>query len=127
MIIFKDICTALTNLEILNNDKHSERVLSEVLIVRERTTKKKKKHGGNDSLSKSRSRSMARDKCAFCHDMGHWCRLLYTKYGLIDLDFPHVLPTHNGWHMWKSIGKVWSNTLKGLWQNIRIGRMVQFW
>lgn len=70
---------------------------------------------------------MARDKCAFCYDRGHWCRLLYTKYGLIDLDFPHVLPTHNGWHMWKSIGKVWSDTLKGLWQNIRIGRMVQFW
>ena len=36
MIIFKDVCTTLTNLEINNNDKHYERVSSETLLARER-------------------------------------------------------------------------------------------
>ena len=59
IIIFKDACTTLTNLKIWNNDKHSERALSEVLFVRERMMEKKKKRGGNNSLSKSRSRNIA--------------------------------------------------------------------
>ncbi|KAH9751354.1 putative ribonuclease H protein [Citrus sinensis] len=56
-----------------------------------------------------------------------WCRVLYTKYGIADSDFPLGLPTRSGSHLWKSIGKVWSDTLKGLWWNIRNGRRVHFW
>ena len=33
---------------------------------------KKKKRGGKNSRSKSRSRNIARDECAFCHEKGHW-------------------------------------------------------
>ena len=55
-IIFKDVCTVLTNLEIQNNDKYSERASSKALLTREKTMKKKKKHGGKNSRSKSRSR-----------------------------------------------------------------------
>ncbi|KAH9768967.1 Integrase catalytic domain-containing protein [Citrus sinensis] len=33
---------------------------------------KKKKRGGKNSRSKSRSRNLARDECAFCHEKGHW-------------------------------------------------------
>ena len=72
VIIFKDVCTSLTNLEIQNNDKHSEIALSEDLFAREKMLEKKKKRGGNNSRSKSRSRNIARDECAFCHEKGHW-------------------------------------------------------
>ena len=71
MIVFKDVCTASTNLEIQNNDKHSERASFETLLARERTMEKKKKHGGKNSQSKSRSRNITRDECAFCHERGH--------------------------------------------------------
>ncbi|KAH9744296.1 External alternative NAD(P)H-ubiquinone oxidoreductase B4 [Citrus sinensis] len=33
---------------------------------------KKKKRGGKNSRSKSRSRNIARGECAFCHEKGHW-------------------------------------------------------
>ncbi|KAH9763992.1 Integrase catalytic domain-containing protein [Citrus sinensis] len=33
---------------------------------------KQKKRGGKNSRSKSRSRNIARDECAFCHEKGHW-------------------------------------------------------
>ncbi|KAH9669065.1 Integrase catalytic domain-containing protein [Citrus sinensis] len=33
---------------------------------------KKKKRGGKNSRSKLRSRNIARDECAFCHEKGHW-------------------------------------------------------
>ena len=33
---------------------------------------KKNKRGGKNSRSKSRSRNLARDKCAFCHEKGYW-------------------------------------------------------
>ena len=72
VIIFKDICTSLTNLEIQNNDKHSERALSKDLFAREKTMEKKKKLGGNNSQSKSRSRNIAWDECAFFHEKSHW-------------------------------------------------------
>ena len=65
MIIFKDVCTILTNLEIQNNDKYFERESSEALLTRERVMEKKKKHGGKNSRFKSRSRN-------FCHEKGHW-------------------------------------------------------
>ena len=42
VIIFKDICTIFTNLEILNNDKHSKRALPEALLARERTIEKRR-------------------------------------------------------------------------------------
>ena len=57
----------MTNLEIRNNDKHSERASSEA----ERTIEKKK-CGGKNSRSKLRSRNIFRDECAFCHENGHW-------------------------------------------------------
>ncbi|KAH9648687.1 hypothetical protein KPL70_025692 [Citrus sinensis] len=72
VIIFKDVCITLTNLEIRNNDKHSERASSEALLTREMAMEKKKKHGGKNSRSKSRSINIARDECAFCHEKGHW-------------------------------------------------------
>ncbi|KAH9726578.1 Integrase catalytic domain-containing protein [Citrus sinensis] len=43
VIVFKDVYTVLTNLEIRNNDKNSER-----------------------------ASNIARDECAFCHEKGHW-------------------------------------------------------
>ncbi|KAH9666498.1 hypothetical protein KPL70_020662 [Citrus sinensis] len=72
VIVFKDVCTALTSLEIRNNDKNSERASSEALVSRDWAIEKQKKHGGNNSRSKSRSRNIARDECAFCHEKGHW-------------------------------------------------------
>ncbi|KAH9782717.1 Integrase catalytic domain-containing protein [Citrus sinensis] len=72
VIVFKDVCTALTNLEIRNNNKNSERASSEALVSRDWAMEKKKKRGGKNSRSKSRSRNIARDECAFCHEKGHW-------------------------------------------------------
>ncbi|KAH9671777.1 retrovirus-related pol polyprotein from transposon TNT 1-94-like protein [Citrus sinensis] len=72
VIVFKDVCTTLTSLEIWNNDKNSERVSSEALVSRDWVMKKQKKRGGKNSRSKSRSRNIARDECAFCHEKGHW-------------------------------------------------------
>ncbi|KAH9689155.1 Integrase catalytic domain-containing protein [Citrus sinensis] len=63
---------ALTNLEIRNNDKNSERASSEALVSRDWAMEKQKKNGGKNSRSKSRSRNIARDECAFCHEKGHW-------------------------------------------------------
>ena len=72
VIIFKDVSTVLTNLEIQNNDKHSKKASFEALLARERTMEKKTKQGGKNSRSKSRSRNITRDKCAFCHERCHW-------------------------------------------------------
>ncbi|KAH9781794.1 Integrase catalytic domain-containing protein [Citrus sinensis] len=43
VIIFKDVCAALTNLEIQNNDKNSERTSSETLVSRDWAMEKQKK------------------------------------------------------------------------------------
>ena len=72
LIDFIDVCTALTNLEIWNNDKNSERASSEALVSRDWAMEKHKKRGGKNSRSKSRSRNIARDECAFCHEKDHW-------------------------------------------------------
>ncbi|KAH9722810.1 hypothetical protein KPL70_006849 [Citrus sinensis] len=72
VIVFKDVCTVLTSLEIQNNDKNSERASSEALVSRNWAMEKQKKRGGKNSRSKSRSRNIARDECAFCHEKGHW-------------------------------------------------------
>ena len=72
MIVFKDICTKLTNLEIWNNDKNFERASSEALVSRDWAMEKQKKGGGKNSRSKSRSRNVSLDECAFCHEKGHW-------------------------------------------------------
>ncbi|KAH9714714.1 Integrase catalytic domain-containing protein [Citrus sinensis] len=72
VIVFKDVCTALTSLEIRNNDKTSERASSEALVSRDWAMEKKKNGGGKNSRFKSRSRNIARDECAFCHENGHW-------------------------------------------------------
>ncbi|KAH9684220.1 hypothetical protein KPL71_027928 [Citrus sinensis] len=72
VIIFKDVCTTLTNLEIRNNNKNSERASSEALVSRDWAMEKKKKRCGKNSRSKSKSRNIARDERAFCHEKGHW-------------------------------------------------------
>ena len=72
MIVFKDVCTALTSLEIRNNDKNSERASSEALVSRDWAIEKKNKCGGKNSRSKSKSRNIVRDECAFCHEKVHW-------------------------------------------------------
>ncbi|KAK9181223.1 hypothetical protein WN944_024360 [Citrus x changshan-huyou] len=72
VINFKDACTVLTNLEIRNNNKNSERASSEALVSRDWAMEKKKKRGGKNSRSKSRSINIARDECVFCHEKGHW-------------------------------------------------------
>ncbi|KAK9215025.1 hypothetical protein WN944_007028 [Citrus x changshan-huyou] len=72
VIVFKDVCTALTSLEIRNNDKNSERASSEALVSKDWAKEKQKKRGGKNSRSKSRSRNIDRDECAFCHEKGHW-------------------------------------------------------
>ncbi|KAH9783016.1 hypothetical protein KPL71_009155 [Citrus sinensis] len=72
VIVFKDVCTSLTSLEIQNNDKNSERVSSEALVSRDWVMEKQKKRGGKNSRSKSRSINIARDECAFCHENDHW-------------------------------------------------------
>ena len=63
VIVFKDVCIALTNLEIRNNDKNSKRASFETLVNRDWAMEKKKKHGGKNSQSKSKNRNIARDKC----------------------------------------------------------------
>ncbi|KAH9733924.1 retrovirus-related pol polyprotein from transposon TNT 1-94-like protein [Citrus sinensis] len=68
----ESVCTALTSLEIQNNDKNSERASSEALVSRDWAMEKQKKRGGKNFRSKSRSRIIARDECAFCHEKGHW-------------------------------------------------------
>ena len=60
----------MTSLEIRNNDKNSERASYETLVSRDWAIEKKKKRGGKNSRSKSRSRNIARDECAFCHEKG---------------------------------------------------------
>lgn len=72
VIVFEDVCTTLTNLEIQNNDKNSKRASSEALVSRDWAMERKKKRGGKNSRSKSRSRNIARDECVFCHEKGHW-------------------------------------------------------
>ncbi|KAH9733971.1 hypothetical protein KPL71_017220 [Citrus sinensis] len=72
VIIFKDVCTTMTNLEIRNNNKNYERASSEALVSRDWAMEKKKKRGGKNSRSKSRSKNITRDECAFCHEKGHW-------------------------------------------------------
>ncbi|KAH9733925.1 retrovirus-related pol polyprotein from transposon TNT 1-94-like protein [Citrus sinensis] len=72
LIYGKSVCTALTSLEIQNNDKNSERASSEALVSRDWAMEKQKKRGGKNFRSKSRSRIIARDECAFCHEKGHW-------------------------------------------------------
>ncbi|KAH9792408.1 hypothetical protein KPL71_004103 [Citrus sinensis] len=72
VIIFKDVCTALTSLEIQNNDKNYERASSEALVSRDWAMEKQKKRGGKNSRSKSRSINIAQDECTFCHEKGHW-------------------------------------------------------
>ncbi|KAH9729490.1 hypothetical protein KPL70_009367 [Citrus sinensis] len=72
VIVFKDVRTTLTSLEIRNNDKNSERASSEALVSRDWVMEKQKKRGGKNSRSKSRSRNIARDECAFCHEKGNW-------------------------------------------------------
>ncbi|KAH9802505.1 Integrase catalytic domain-containing protein [Citrus sinensis] len=54
VIIFKDVCTTLTNLEIQNNNKNSERASSEALVSKDWAMVEKKKGGGKNSRSKSR-------------------------------------------------------------------------
>ena len=49
VIVFKDVCTSLTNLEIWNNDKNSEQASSEALVSRDWAMEKKKKRGGKNS------------------------------------------------------------------------------
>ena len=72
VIVFKDICTILTNLVIRNNNKNSERASFEPLVSRDWAMEKKKKGGGKNSRSKLRSINIAQDECAFCHEKGHW-------------------------------------------------------
>ena len=72
VIVFKDICTTLTNLEIWNNDKNYKRAPSEALISRDWAMEKQKKRGGKNSRSKSRSRNISRGECVFCHEKSHW-------------------------------------------------------
>ena len=59
VIVFKDVCTTLTNLEIQNNGKNYERASYEALVSKDWAMKKKKKRGGKNSLSKSRNRNIA--------------------------------------------------------------------
>ncbi|KAH9648400.1 retrovirus-related pol polyprotein from transposon TNT 1-94-like protein [Citrus sinensis] len=50
VIIFKDVCTTLINLEIQNNDKNSERASSEALVSRDWAIEKKKKRENSKRL-----------------------------------------------------------------------------
>ncbi|KAH9735402.1 putative ribonuclease H protein [Citrus sinensis] len=56
-----------------------------------------------------------------------WTRVLLTKYGLNKENLPSVLPTKNGSYLWKSIGKVWKDTIMGIQWNIGNGKKVRFW
>ena len=49
VIVFKDVCIALTSLEIWNNDKNFNRASSEALVSRDWAIEKKKKRGGKNS------------------------------------------------------------------------------
>ncbi|KAH9763991.1 Integrase catalytic domain-containing protein [Citrus sinensis] len=47
-------------------------IYGKTLVSKDWAMEKQKKRGGKNSRSKSRSRNIARDECAFCHEKGHW-------------------------------------------------------
>lgn len=55
-----------------------------------------------------------------------WSRVLCSKYGISLSKLPSVLPTGYGSHLWKAIGKVWTETFMGIRWSIGNGRRASF-
>ncbi|KAL9408205.1 hypothetical protein AB3S75_046705 [Citrus x aurantiifolia] len=43
-----------------------------------------------------------------------WVQVLLSKYGLDHASLPNVLPTKYGSYMWKAVGGIWPEVLKGI-------------
>ena len=56
-----------------------------------------------------------------------WVKVLLSKYGLDHTLLPNVLPTKYGSYMWKAVGGIWPEVLKGIKWDIGNGNKVRFW
>lgn len=55
-----------------------------------------------------------------------WAQVLCTKYGVDVLNIPPILPTRYGSQLWRSIGSIQCDTLRGIRWCIGNGRKVKF-
>ncbi|KAH9752901.1 putative ribonuclease H protein [Citrus sinensis] len=56
-----------------------------------------------------------------------WVKVLLSKYGLAPKALPGTLPTKYGSYMWKAVGGIWHEVLKGIKWDIGNGNRVRFW
>ncbi|KAH9670623.1 putative ribonuclease H protein [Citrus sinensis] len=56
-----------------------------------------------------------------------WVQVLCTKYGVNNSNPPLSLPTRYGSHMWKAIGRIWSDTMLSRSWSISDGKRIRFW
>ncbi|KAH9725610.1 putative ribonuclease H protein [Citrus sinensis] len=56
-----------------------------------------------------------------------WVQVLCTKYGVNNSNPPLSLPTRYGSHMWKAIGRIWSDTMLSRSWSIGDGKRIRFW
>ncbi|KAJ9558432.1 hypothetical protein OSB04_013046 [Centaurea solstitialis] len=74
---FEEVSNALMNYEIRHADKQMNASTSDALVVRGRTFERKSHDNRKKFSSRSRGnskprRSLGRNECAFCHEIGHW-------------------------------------------------------
>ena len=56
-----------------------------------------------------------------------WLKVLLSKYGLAPNALPSTLPTKCGSYMWKAVGGIWHEVLKGIKWDIGNDNRVRFW
>ncbi|KAH9670553.1 putative ribonuclease H protein [Citrus sinensis] len=56
-----------------------------------------------------------------------WVQVLCTKYGVNNSNPPLSLPTRYGSHMWKAIGRIWSDTMLSRSWSVGDGKSIRFW
>ncbi|KAH9791596.1 putative ribonuclease H protein [Citrus sinensis] len=56
-----------------------------------------------------------------------WVQVLCTKYGVNNSNPPLSLPTRYGSHMWKAIGRIWSDTMLSRSWSVGDGKRIRFW
>ena len=86
-IIFEEVSNALMNHEVRYKDKKAQNTTSDALVVRGRSSEKRRFSDRRRSQSRPRGNSqnrkgLERDECAFCHNKGHWkkdCPKLHSK------------------------------------------------
>ncbi|KAI5313660.1 hypothetical protein L3X38_042836 [Prunus dulcis] len=86
-IIFDEVSNALMNHEVRHKDKKAQNPTSDALVVRGRSSERRRFSDRRRSQSRPRGNSQnrkgpERDECAFCHNKGHWkkdCLKLHSK------------------------------------------------